>query len=499
MAVQSLPTTLDIIPFQGAPTRQIQTLLDSELWNYNDLSCSTAPTATNLTGWLAKSSTVSPDRKTITVTLKDEKSPYGHTLSSADVAWSLQRAITLSPIVKFLAFANIHLAKDPVTVVSPTVFKINLSQPTPIDEAMFTVPGFGILDSTEAKAHASPADPWASVWLTTHSDGYGPWQVSAYYSGNEIILTRNPGWTGAMGNISTVVVKQIANSAQQAELMPSGEVQYSSQLTWSEYRSLQKDNNGTVKVYACAPFSRDTLVLQQADPRFAKAKVRQAISMAINRQAMVTAAYAGYGGPALTGWLPSSLPPGANVVQTEQNVTAAKALLASAGYPHGFAMTLTYNPTQPGPQVEELAILLKAQLAQIGITLTLQNLSSAAQYTTDQFSGKFQAIISSESPAVPSEFFDAAFLAPTSPINTFHYNNPAYTAQINALGAAAPGSAAYNAALIKLANMNITSAGFIYLVATPNIFAMSSSVSNVDASLVTGPIIPQPSQLTIGD
>ena len=185
------------------------------------------------------------------------------------------------------------------------------------------------------------------------------------------------------------------------------------------------------------------------------------------------------------------------VARTHYDVAAAKALLASAGYPHGFSMTLTYNPTQPGPQVDELAILLKAQLAQIGITLTLENLPSAAQYTTDQFSGKFQATIQSESPAVPSEFFDAGFLAPDSPINTFHYDNPAYTAAFQALGASVPGTAAYKAALVKLANLNITSAGYIYLVATPNIFAMSSSISNVDKSLVTGPIIPQPSQLTM--
>lgn len=496
MAVQSLPSTLDINPFEGTATRQIHSLLDSSLWNYDDPSCSTTPTAQKLTGWLVKSSTVSSDRKTIDVTLKDLKSQYGNKLTSTDVQWSLQRAQAISPIAKFLSTGNIHVTADPITVVSPTEFKLNLSQPTPIDEAMFTVPTFAIFDSTEAKKHATASDKWATAWVQQHSDGFGPWQVSSFDKGNQITLTRNPGWTGATGNVSKVIIKQVADPDQQDQLLQAGSVQYSGQLTWSQYKNLQSSSKA--KVYSCASFSRDTLVLQQKDPRFANVQVRQAISMAIDRSALVTGAYAGFGKPALTGWLPSSLPAAANVAKTTEDVAAAKALLAKAGYPNGFSMTLTYNATQPGPQVEQLAILLKSQLSRIGITVNLQNLASPADYTAAQFSGKFEATIQSESPAVPSEFFDAGFLVPGSPINTFNYNNPEYLKAFQALGASEPGTPAYNSALVKLADLNITNGGYIYLVETPNIFAMSSSVSNVDKSLGTGVIIPQPAELTVG-
>jgi peptide/nickel transport system substrate-binding protein len=149
-------------------------------------------------------------------------------------------------------------------------------------------------------------------------DGYGPWQVSSYYPGNELVLTQNPGWTRPRGNISTVIVKQIADPAQQSELLAAGSAQYSGQLTWSEYKSLQKSSS--VRVYPCASFSRDTLVLQEADPRFAKAQVRQAIAMAIDRPALVVGAYAGFGESALTGWLPSSLPAGVAVAPTPRTL-----------------------------------------------------------------------------------------------------------------------------------------------------------------------------------
>jgi peptide/nickel transport system substrate-binding protein len=493
-AVQAIPTNLDSVTFSGG-TRPFFTLLGSQLFNYADTACSVAPSTSALVGQLAKSWQLDPGGKSYTITLNDYKSQYGHPLTSEDVQWSLERGLALSPIVKFLSAnsADYNL-KNPITIVSPTVFKLNVEHITPVDLAMFTIPTYSIFDATEAKLHATSSDPWATKWIATHSDGFGPWQVQSFVPNNEIVFTQNPGYTGSRGNVSTMIMKQVPDPSDQAELLQSGSINYAGSLTWAQYKSLQ--SNPKVKVYSCAPTSRDWLLLNQAYGPLANVQVRQAINEAINRQALVTGAYAGYGSPALSPFLSSELPAGVSAPSVTESATSAKALMAQAGYPHGFSLTLTYNAVQPGSQVAQDAILLQSQLAQIGITLNLNLLASGNDLQSDQSAGKYQAMLWSESGAVPGLYFDAGLIEPGAPNNTWNYKSPAWIAATNEL-ASQVGSPAYDAAATKLANLVVTDVPIVSLVNTPNVFAVTSNVSNVNASLRTAIIIPDVSELMI--
>lgn len=494
MAVQALPTTLDIKEFSGG-TRPLLTLLDSMLVNYDTGNCDTAPSATKLVGQLAESWTASSDRKSVTFKLKNVKSQYGNQLTSEDVKWSLQRGIALSPIVKFLSSASAHFsATNPIEVVSPTEFKLNLDRPTPVDVAMWTVPTFSIFDSTEAKKHVATDDPWANKWLEKNSASFGPWQVQSFETGNQITLTKNPGWPDTRGNYDQVVLKQITGSADQAQLLTSGSVNFAKNLTWSQFSDLKSNNK--VAVYACAPVSRDWLVLQQANPKLADVRVRQAISMAIDRDALVKGAYAGLGKPALNGLLESQIPTGATVQTTKYDVAAAKALLAQAGYATGFELTLNYNAVQPGSQVDQLAILLQSQLAQIGITLKLNKLATGNDLQSSHSKGTYEAELWSSSGAMPSTYFDVGLMEPGAPNTTWGYTNQDFVKLVDQLGADAPGSPSYNDTVVKLANLSVTDMPVIQLVSTPNIFAMSAGLKNVDASLRTIMTQPQPAELS---
>lgn len=495
MATQALPTSLDATEFSGG-TRPLLALMDSELFNYDTTSCDTAPSADKLSGLLVDSYKPSADRKSITVTLKSNvKSQYGNALTSDDVKWSFERGVALSPIVKFLSSKSAHFAAtNPIEVLSPTQFKLNLDQPTPVDLAMWTIPTFSIYDSTEAKKHTTGDDPWAKAWIGKNSDGFGPWKVDAFDQGNQITLTKNPGWPGKMGNYDKVVLKQITSSSDQAQLLQSGSINYARDLTWSQLSDLK--SSGKVDVYQCAPISRDWLVLQQKDPHLADVRVRQAISMAIDRDALVKGAYAGLAQPALDGMLQSELPSGANVQKTSYNVDQAKKLMAEAGASSGFDLTLNYNATQPGSQVDQLAILLQSQLKQIGINLKLNKLASGNDLQTAHSKGNYQAELWSSSSALPSAYFDAGLLEPGSPNTTWGYQSQEYIDAVNALGAAAPGSPEANAAIEKIANLNITDMVVVQLASTPNNFAMTKGLKGIDQALGTIPIQPQPAGLS---
>lgn len=491
-AVPAIPSSLDAADFNGG-TRPFFTLLNSSLFAYNDPSCNVSANANNLVGVLAKSWKLNKGGKSYTITLNSYKSAYGNPLTSEDIKWSLDRGLALSPIVKFLSSGNAHYnIKNPITIINAHTFKLNLVSTTPVDLANLAIPTYTIYDAVQAKKHATKKDPWATKWLTSHSDGFGPWQVTSYSANNEVVMTPNPGYTGHRGNITKLILKQIPNPADQAELLHSGQINYAGSLTWSEYASLAKSKN--VTVYPCAGFSTDELLLQEKYAPLANVKVRQAISMAINRSALVKGAYAGYGTPALTPFYPG-LAPGIKQPKLSENLSEAKTLMSQAGYGSGFTLQVDYNTVQPGSEVIQDAILLQSQLAQIGITVQLNQLASGNDETTDWETGNYQALIYSTSPALPALYFSASLQEPGAPADSFGYKDPLYVTDMNKLGAAIPGTKGYNAAVAALAKVFVTDMPAINLVNTPNIFAMTSNVTNIKGGLDTSPIIPDAAQL----
>lgn len=495
-AEQALPPTLDPASFSGG-TRAYLITMDSQLVAYAGSSLSVQPNSDNLVGVLAKSWKESANRKQLTVTLNNYKSQYGNKLTSEDVLWSLQRGRAESPIVGFLSSNSIHIDKtNPITIISPTKFTFNLDSPTPIDMAMWAVPSFTILDATEIKKHTTAKDPWGTTWLKTHSASFGPWGVSAFSQNNTLTLVPNKGYTGTRGNITKVIMKQVASSSDEAQLIQSGAINYARDLTWNQLKSVENSKKVTVELGAS--ISRDWMILQQKSGPFKSVAVRQAISLALDRSALNQGALAGLGTASKAGFLPGYLKgvSGAKTI-ADNNVAKAKALLASAGYSSGFSFTLQYSASQPGPEVDQLGVLIQSQLKAIGITVNLSPFASGNDLQQAESTGNYQALLWSSGSALPSIYFEAGLIEPGSPNNSWSYDSQAYVDLVNQLGAATPGSSEYNDAVAKLTNLNVTDIPVVQLVDTPNAFVLSSNVTNLNKALGTIMILPDPSQLNM--
>ena len=107
---------------------------------------------------------------------------------------------------------------------------------------------------------------------------------------------------------------------------------------------------------------------------FANEKVRQAVAMGINRDQIVSEFYPP-GSEVATHFTPCSIGNGCTGDPWyEFDATAAKALLAEAGYPDGFQTKLSYRPAVRGylPDPPAVAQAIQAQLlANLGIDATL--------------------------------------------------------------------------------------------------------------------------------
>jgi len=133
-------------------------------------------------------------------------------------------------------------------------------------------------------------------------------------------------------------------------------------------------------------------------PPFNDLRVRRAVHLAIDREAMNLTLAKGRGmhltpgvWPGLTGW---AMPqeelrklPGYRTPK-DQDLAEAKRLLAEAGYPQGFAFEIIYNAGGIAPR--RITEMIPAQLKAIGVTANLKPLESGVYNQTDLSTGAWE-------------------------------------------------------------------------------------------------------------
>jgi peptide/nickel transport system substrate-binding protein len=469
------------VPYLGDANRYADIPMASRLVRYDpssltDHGCGQLASAAALTGDLATSWTYSPDRKVITFKLRDTKSEFGNTLTADDVVWSINRAAALESVMQFNYFTLADYTKPPMVAVDPQTVELHVNTPTSIDVAIMTMSWSIIYDSQEAKKHATTDDPWAKAWLATNSDTFGPWHVSAFVPGQQITYVPNPNYWGPRGNISTFILKAVPDAGVRGQLVQSGDADWAARLTISQYTYLQGVTGVTVK--QCVSPNRDDLVLQQKGTKFADVRVREAISLAIDRDALVKGAYGGYYKPAITGLTQFYSFPSASAVY-KYDPAAAKQLLAAAGYANGFAMTMIYNDSRPGPWADQSSVLVKSMLSQIGINVTLKLVGSYTDFNTAFTTGAYESILFEEPPQLADPYYGSAIYNTSKSFqNSFHFADLAYD-QLVAQIEHTPDGATRDALVSQLADSGVTDYPVIYLTDDVYLNAYRSDISGI--------------------
>jgi peptide/nickel transport system substrate-binding protein len=241
--------------------------------------------------------------------------------------------------------------------------------------------GHSILDPKVIKAHEA-GDPYADKWLAAGNTGggeSGPYVLASWSPGNEWVLKANPHFTwGVKPRIKTIIEKVIPDASTRAALVKSGAVDLAYSIATSDIPSLKKVKSLRVGIYP----SRFVVFLgmnSNVSP-FNKVKVRQAIDYAVPYKTILHQVLHGYG-VQLTSPIPAGTP--THTGQFDKyttNDSKAKALLKSAGYPHGFTTNLQI--AQGSQEGQEAAVWVVRALAKVGITVNIQTLP-AATFTSE--------------------------------------------------------------------------------------------------------------------
>ena len=185
--------------------------------------------------------------------------------------------------------------------------------------------------------------------------GTGPYKFAEYVPNQRVVLKANYGYWGGEEPWDKVTFKILTNSAARVAALLSGDVQMIETVPTSDIAKLSQDkkyalsdkvSNRVIYVHlhqwsdAAPPFvtAKDGKPLDK-NP-FKDARVRKALSMAINREAIADRIMEKKAVPAAQ-LLPDFFPGTSKKLKpARHDPEGAKKLLAEAGYPNGFAMTI---------------------------------------------------------------------------------------------------------------------------------------------------------------
>jgi peptide/nickel transport system substrate-binding protein len=329
--------------------------------------------------WLAAApAKVSPDHKTWTVTLrKGIQFSNGEPLTAADVVFSLD-AVRKSEAWSFM-FEVIENVREtsPTTVVITTKPTANLEGPLSLPFAAAIVPKNYAGESEEEFAE--------------HPIGTGAFQVASWKRGEALTLEKNPHyWKQGLPLLDKVVFKTVANSNSRTTQLRAGELDVIATPDWSQLASLEADPELHVGVYTLGML--DSLLLNQKDPLFQNPKVREAASLALNREGIVKAALAEHGEPAGSWLTPALEDHDASIKPPAQDIAKAKELLAEAVKEEGLDPTISVTFVTGEGFSETASQVIQANLEEVGFKASLQPLDESA-YATQLNAAKYDAAI----------------------------------------------------------------------------------------------------------
>lgn len=251
-----------------------------------------------------------------------------------------------------------------VRVVSPSVVTFVLSAPYGPLLRTLAMPSFAIGSPKAIKADARA--------YAQRPVGSGPYTVEEWVKNDHITLTANPLYAGPRPAYGTVTLRDIPDQATSMLSVQKGEVDGLTDPRPDDAKALATMRG--VRIYHEPSNNVAYLALNLDRKPFDRLEVRRAVAYALDLGAIARSLY----GPTAVvagGFLPPGMLGDDPALRAyPHDVARAKALLAKAGFPHGFSTEL-YFGTAPRPYLPEpqrVAEAIAGQLRDAGITVTLE-------------------------------------------------------------------------------------------------------------------------------
>lgn len=300
----------------------------------------------------------------------------GSDFTAEDAAFSLQRPLSIKGSPG--GFASYVRAIASTTVIDAHTLRIKTKYPYgALPEDINSI----LIVSKKHALNAGPEDFDSGRALI----GTGPYQFARYLRGDRLELVRNDLWWGPRPAWDKVTLRVVPSDPSRTAALLSGELDAIEHVPSADIKKLNKNNK--LRVMQTTSWRTILLHLDQyrtqppgvtgndgkplAKNPFMDLRVRRAMSMAIHRAAIAERVMEGLAVPAANIVSPDVFGHNAALKSEPYNPEGAKRLLAEAGYPQGFKVTLA-GPNNRYINDEQVLQTVAQLLTRVGIATRVE-------------------------------------------------------------------------------------------------------------------------------
>lgn len=380
----------------------------------------------------------------------------GEPINSAAVKFSFDRL--MSDALKSPHKGKLTIFKG-VEVIDDLNFKMSTSQPYApglymLAQYLFVVPPAYVQKVGDAEYNLNPV-------------GSGPYKLEKWNKGQDIVMTAYDKYYGPKPAYKKLVFKGVPEEASRIASLLTGEADVISGVPVHQRKKIADSG----KTYLTDQMgSMNYLGLNTYEKPFSDVRVRQAVNMSVNRPLINKALFgdkailcAGPISPRTFGADPALKP-------YPYDPTKAKQLLAEAGYPNGFETRLAFGTYMP--QIQEQAEAITADLAKVGIKVTLEPYERAVMW--DKYKNKQHAmfIYFWDDAPEPDRYMYSLF---HSKSRDYYYKNEKVD-QLLDQGRSTMDPAARAKVYNELDRLLYQDAPWVYLYVIPEVYGVANSV-----------------------
>lgn len=321
-------------------------------------------------GVVAEDWTMSDDGKTMSFTVRQgKKFASGNDLTAEDVVFSLVRAVKLDKSPAFI-LGQFGLTPDNVeTLIKQTgdySFELTMDQayaPTFLLYCL-TATVAAVVDKNLVMANEVDGD-YGYNWLKTNYAGSGAFTIREWRANESVVLERNDNYGGEKPALARAIYRHIPEAATQRLLLEKGDIDVARDLLPEEIEALS--TNPDITIDSGVKGTIFYLALNQKNEFLSKPEVREAMKYLVDYQTIADTIVKGKMQVHQT-FLPKGFLGELDSTPYSLNVEKAKELLAAAGLPDGFTVTMDTRNT---PDVTAIAQAVQQTMALAGITLEI--------------------------------------------------------------------------------------------------------------------------------
>jgi peptide/nickel transport system substrate-binding protein len=209
-----------------------------------------------------------------------------------------------------------------------------------------------------------------------HPIGTGPFVLKNWAHGSSITLSKNPTyWKSGLPIADEIVFNVVADDNSRISQFRSGSIDMIGQPAWSQVASLENDPGIQIGNYG--NYALDYVTLNTQTEHFEDPRMREAVSLALDRSGIIETALAGQGEPAGSFLPPTMVPYYTEIASPEQDIAKAKKLLEEA-VADGADPSFTLITIGGEAYAEVTSQIIQQNLEDIGFKVKLQPLDFAA-------------------------------------------------------------------------------------------------------------------------